>query len=506
MSIPSTPVVNPGPRRRRRLSVEVYFVLYLTAIMLLLLGTTPFTNEAYDAELEQAIAELVNTDFEIDVEKIALLVPFVPAGMESDSQTVDLRRDTMNVIRAHGSFSLVEFRIVGIKDTVSGQTLPVERASLVRNGDSSVMFTWDQGETNNAAFYRILVEAEAQPLIPESVSSTSLRDRIEQIINERRPMRDTAAFTVNVLPYTSSEYLLAVQNPPMLNTDPNDTSINPFDIFGRSSPNGYRAAYPVNDFIKVPPGSPWQQRLVIVGADPSQVSFSLPDGVRIISRGSDHVYIGGKATERSNQQIAVRVRWPDGESTSASFSLGTSNLDAPQNLAEAFYPGEEYRINFGSEGINNSRISVRVVENNKVILKESETGAAILYSPSVKRGTVKFTQFLDGKEVTTYSRDIVDFPDPAIRTINSNENEVTVETVTYGRLNGRPNVAVLRVMDGNGSTPEELGAPQRENSTGKITQTWIIRRKDRSQPLSFTAKVWDLVHGYGQASTFRYGK
>lgn len=506
-NMPPTLQPNAAPRRRRKLSVEVYFVLYLTAIMLLLLGTTPFSNEEYNDELEQAIAQLVNTDFEIDVEKIAMLVPFIPAGMETESLSVDLRRDSMNVIRAHGSFSRVDFRIVGLEDTTTGQSLSVENAALVHDGDSSVVFTWNQGETNRAAVYRVMVEAEARPAIPESVNSPVLRERIESIIYRHKPMRDTAIFTINVLPFTSSEYLLAVQNPPMLSNTPGDSTASFLASFlqGQSGFNTI-TAYPQSDFVKVPLGSSWEQRVIILGPNPSEVSFALPRGVEIISLGADHVYVGGTTTRDENRVINIGISAPNRQSTQISFRLETSNLNAPSNLPEVFYAGDSYRLDFGSEGVSDSRISVRIVENGQVVQRESQTGAVVIYSPSAQKGRVEFIRFFDDKQVNSYSRDILGIPDPVMRTLEHSDRQIKVETVTYGKKDGRPNTAVLRVMDGNAKEARALGGPQIESSTGKITQQWVIEVKDESQRLSFTVKVWDLVHGYGQAKTQSFGE
>lgn len=498
---------NIRPKRRRRLSVEVYFVLYLTAIMLLLLGTTPFTNEAYDAELEQAIAQLIDTDFSIDVEKIAMLVPFIPAGMENDSASVDLRRDTMNLIRAHGAFSRVEFKIVGIQDTASNQTLPVEKATLVPNGDSSVMFSWNQGEATRAAIYRVMVQAEAWPIIPESVSSPTLRERIQSIISQRKPMRDTAIFTINVLPFTSSEYLLAVQNPPMLNSNPNDTLNNPFLFLSGFPPNpgsGVFAVIPNENVVRVPLGSPWDVKLTIVGFPPSQVNFGLPRGVEIISQGSDHVYIGGRAERKETQLINFRALGPNGATSVVSFNISTSNLDAPRNLPEVFRRGGSYDLDFSSSGVSNSSISVRVVENGKLVQSESQTAALLSYSPTARTGKVVFTRFFDGKESDSYTREIEDIPEPVLRQIGNEGNAMILETTSYGQVKGRPNTAVLRVITGEAHEPEKVGNPQIEEATGKITQKWIVRPKNPSKKLAVTLRIWDISRSYAQGTNRTY--
>ena len=116
----------PQNSRRFKTSVEIYFLLYLSAIILLL-GTTPGSDP--DMELEEAIKDVLAFDFRLKVEKPSLEWRFVPAGMLIDSaDRVNLRRDSMNVITAYGSVSDIVPTIVAIEDTLSGEVLPSSSA------------------------------------------------------------------------------------------------------------------------------------------------------------------------------------------------------------------------------------------------------------------------------------------------------------------------------------------------------------------------------------------
>ncbi len=131
-----------GPIRRRKVSVELYFVLYLSAIILLL-GTTPLVKKGGgDADVEEAIVQLSLRDFKVRAKRAALIYPFIPAGAAVDTAGLRLRRDSINLILASGSVADVRFAIVAIRDSASGETLPVECASLAQQGNASAEFRW----------------------------------------------------------------------------------------------------------------------------------------------------------------------------------------------------------------------------------------------------------------------------------------------------------------------------------------------------------------------------
>ena len=181
-------------------------MLYLSAIILLL-GTSPLSQSQYDEELEAAIVQLLKSDFEVDVEKVALIVPFIPVGLDIDTAGIEMRRDSLNTIHAHGSFTEVSFNIAAIEDTATGQAMPVQNATLIREGDSTATFQWRKTVADGNAVYRVTVEATAMPRIPHGLQPASLRERVREILARRGVMRDSVTFTVNVF---------AIDNPSMI--------------------------------------------------------------------------------------------------------------------------------------------------------------------------------------------------------------------------------------------------------------------------------------------------
>ena len=90
------------PDKSKRPSVDIYFVLYLTALVLLL-GTTPITTDNEREDLEEAVVRLMDLDFFIDVEKIGLYIPIRHASDASLGE--ELRNDTINEDRSRASAS-----------------------------------------------------------------------------------------------------------------------------------------------------------------------------------------------------------------------------------------------------------------------------------------------------------------------------------------------------------------------------------------------------------------
>ncbi|MCB0711146.1 MAG: hypothetical protein KDD67_02325 [Ignavibacteriae bacterium] len=495
-----------GKRKKRRLSVEVYFVLYLSAIILLL-GTSP-SDKIYDAQLESAIAELIDTDFEIDVQKIALIVPFTPAGMELDSISRLLPRDTMNIIRAHGNFSSVEFRIVAIEDTSTGSSLPSERAYLARETDSSVTFHWRQQDESQTAVYQVTIEAEAVPTLPENLSSPDVRQRIEKVIQERGLMRDTAEFTINVIPANSAEYLMAIRSAPTLagNEIVVDSGVSTLDQLlaalaaSNTSGSGFVATAPTND-VMVAPGGTWKQRIGVLGvAETSQLKVSGASGVRITSSGRNYIEIAGPApTSGRENDVSVSINGPNGESSIVRFTVKVSQLNDPSVPSE-MYTDETYNLDFTSDGIDPTKISVVISENGR---RQESKPARFRFIPSTTSGQIIFSRYVDGEVYDQIKATVKPLPKPRIH-LYSKDDYAVVEVTAYGSVNGQPNRPVLQVLNGNASEPEE-GKTTSDPDNHLTKKVWIVRPKSSSEKFRFKVRAWDL-RGYEYKDEQEYGE
>ena len=474
--------------KKRRLSVEVYFVLYLTAIILLL-GTSP-SNNRYDSQLEEAFVNLLKTDFEVDVEKPALWIPILPANLIHDTLAQQLSRDTINIIRAHGSFSSVEFHIVSIEDTLSGDALPVERATLIKESDSSRIFRWNQGKAVDPAVYIVSVEAVARPVIPSTISSPEERSRIEKVVEEKALMRDTAFFSISVTP-TSPELLLAIRNPPTLSSDGTiDDTVSQLDellslLSATSGSSGFRAT-PTNDVVTAPPGGTWQQRVAVYGST-SGVRASGAPGVRVSSSGTNYVDLVGTAPSSGEKEVQVSIKTPSGESAVVSFIVRASPLTDAQ-IPQVMYTGESYPLNFTSEGVDVNSITVSIIENGR---RKAQNHSPILeYRPSETSGIVTFERYVDGKLADSYKATLRTLPKPIITIREEGKNSLLIETTTYGQINGRNNSAICRIASGNAKDPEIVDTKV-DNVNKRIRTTWKVESKNPSQEFAFKLHVWD---------------
>lgn len=481
-----------GPIRRRKVSVELYFVLYLSAIILLL-GTTPLVNKEADAELEEAIVQLSLRDFKVRAKRAVLVYPFIPAGARVDTAGLRLRRDSINLIVASGTFADVRFAIVAIRDSASGEVLPVECASLAQQGNSSAEFRWRPCAPQRQGVYLVTVAGMATPLPPESVQPIELRQRVTEILRRRGPISDSVTFAVTMLELNNDNIAVLRQNPIDTGegigatidtslTDPSFTNpiIPPFD------PNG--SLQPQSLTVIAAPGSTWKNQVFFTGStnSPDITYTASPNNVSIV-RNPDGLTLSGVAPANGKQEITVRgIRASDRQSFSATFTVDASPLDGP-DLPRQMYVGESYLLEFGSQGVPNEIVQVAAVIGNDTI---ASGGTRINFTPA-RTGTITFVRFVNRKRYDSYSAAVIPLPAPTFsgQPDCSDGDYITIRTVSYGSVRGLPNKGQLVVDEGNVDDPIQDDY-QYNSRTKAHQQTWKLRRKGKGET-QFTLHILD---------------
>ena len=491
-----SPPLQPLPSRRRKVSIEIYFVLYLSSIILLL-GTTPSRQNDRENELEEMIRELVGSDFRVKVEKAALLYSFIPTGVQLDTSGVFLRRDSMNVISAHGTFAKVQFRILSIEDSATGKKIPPGRAALVQRSDRTAMFRWRALPGDGTGAYRVTVAGLAEPLPPTNIRG-DLREKVADILRRRGYLTDSVSFIVNIF---------AVSDPAMLRrvtriqaTSPaGGTNMASIDTAGMGTQTPQSPGMmglvgapfeltPSNAFLPVPPGKGWRNRLSLTGSTSMQdLVLSVSGGdASIVERTPSFVVIGGTAPATGEQQITINAkRISDGRPVTAAFTIRSTAMPDPP-LPEAMLLGQSYRLDFTSTGIESERIAVEVIENGKTTISKGSNRSLFNYEPAAA-GEIRFIRYLDDQIVGQYEIDIVPIPIPVADhpTTREGATEVTITTRSFGMINGQPNRTVLKIRAGNADDPDELDA-KFDQVTKVMRQTWVVRRRSKGEKFEFS--------------------
>lgn len=486
---------NPHTPRRRRLAIDVYFVLYLTAIVLLL-GTAPLARDASELELEEAIARLIDTDFSIEVERVGMFIPLEGAAVprEASAESGSFRGDTINEVRASGTFESVRFRILEVVDTLSGERRDPENALLLRSSDSSARFLWTDGDRRRPAVYLVRIEGEAEPVIPPSVVEPKLRQRIRSILTERHLLRDTVEFTVNLVNLQQIIAQLQAEQAPGFSRAEGDTAVVSPDeallrflqqnslVGGRS----FAAAVRQANVYASPDGS-WSQGVAIAGVDPERVSVLSPEDVRITGRSASAIEISGPAPLSGSRPVNLTLRASNGEEVSVGFTVQAVSSESP-SIPGTLYANTTYSLDFRTGQIDANRMTVSIVENGAV--RREGLGPVLEYTPA-EAGTGRFERYVDGRPFDSWGFSVREIPSPSLTLVRDDGDSVIVRTTSFGQNNGAPNRAILTVLSGQNVGIPQLIDERVDPRTYTIRQTWSVRRKGGDRGERFELRVHD---------------
>jgi hypothetical protein len=480
----------PFPSRRRKVSVEVYFVLYLSAIVLLL-GTSTTKRDDREAELEEAIVQLLAPDFRVDAERAALLYRFIPAGYAGDTSGVQLNRDSINTIRARGSFSEVEFSIVGIQDTASGQQLPLQSATLTRQGDRAVAFTWRPRQTTENAVYRVTVAAVAIPLPPSNTMRPELRERITEILQRHR-VTDSVTFTVNVFAVNSLAMNPTMPPTNLLNDTGSRGATSFFDtirtVLTPSASLSQTAAFlPRDPEIRTVSRARWNNTIIASGVtSPTVVSRN----AQITSITEGRIELSGIAPATGEQQVVVEGIQSDGRKVTAQFTVSAAPLDPP-NLPRVFFPDNPIPVDFSSNKVSDGEISVDVYLNQKKIIDRRDVNTRFIVTPKTT-GQLLFQRYVGNTEMDKFTVDVAPIPVPRVGKpefkVQSGEDVAIVQTTSFGMVGNQDNLAELKIEIGNAEEPELIST---KTDGMEHIRTWRIRRRDNNSAFNFSIYAID---------------
>jgi hypothetical protein len=490
--------VRPFRTRRRKLSVELYFVLYLSAIILLL-GTTPIIRKGGDEDLEEAIVALSTPDFDVRARRAALLYSFIPTGARLDTNGLKLRRDTVNQIHAYGSFSSVRFDIVSIEDSVSGTRLPMEYAMLVQNGRSAD-FLWNPHKVDRDAVYIVTVRATAEPLPRGTNMRPEIREKVAEVLRRRGPISDSVTFTVNLRAVTTQEMLVAqlrAQNidsglggEPMI-----DTTGFAYDPFNTASAlTGPITTQPSTPVVYALPKNSWSNRVFITGtaANDPDLRFEVkPPSASITTQGQGFIDISGIAPQQTGTQrvTVTTTRISDGQTVSTWFDVKTESIPSP-NLPDFLLVGQPRRLDFSIDNVPNQQVAVEVYENDRLVIGQDQRKVTFTYTPS-NVGRVRFVRYLNDREVDRAELNAILPPPPKIgEPQRIGPNVVQITTYAYGMIDGTPNRAELKVQEGNVGEPKQMSYNYDQNQQASV-QVWQLERKRTADPFTFSIYALD---------------
>jgi hypothetical protein len=487
------------PVRKPRRRIEVYFILYLVALVLLLPDDVPFVGG--DGSI--AVSQL---RLDMQPERVRLQCKVVA---DSSGRSAVVQYDSMNIIRYFGSVTDLTFS-ARIEEVETGQILSIEPGTT-----STQMFQIVPEPERQAVIFKW--RPEVADLIPRTFRVTVTGSAVPQ---GKDGSGDARVMPTGLRISGSAQFVLATtierqgQQTYINNITIVDTARGSNGTFGGSPAQfGQFWIEVARDKIVTLATKDWTNRISIGGADPSRDLMGLPqvrvtgDVVGEVERYVDEqqraIIVKGKAPRSGQLTVEVTARRRDGQASTTSFTVAAEALGMVQ-MPESMFPGVEYQID----------PRLPALENVYAILKDGDREVT-----SVRSGLLKFKpnlrdtgrsvvleRYVDDQRVgLTYTSVVKSFPPPEIKDVRvvGNGDKKRVIVKFYGDPNrDRPS---LQLLDGNGNTPRKQFGNRREaDANERPSVSWLeefeIDRKDATRPFNFriqakdprgaTSKVW----------------
>lgn len=477
-------------QKRRR--VEIYFVLYLVALVLLMPDRMDQEGASVDS---QAIAN-ARLEFSPDRMRLTCRLERDSSGLLSVSSL-----DSLNVVRYTGNVTDLEVS-ARIEEVETGQILtvqpgnsPTQMFSVEHQPQrSAVVFRWNPSlDQASIRTYRVTITGSGVPVrssganssdgdeIPTGLRMTGSTQFVltTQVDDDRAPTIITVGGRRDTLVLRdTSRQGMAVQ------------SLGEFWI------------EPGREQITTIAQRAWTNRISIGGADPSRDLAGLPS-VRVIGeqigevqRSTDQrtILLSGRAPRTGSCTVEVRVTRRDGQTRTTSFVVTTFAMPAV-NVPDIMYPGVEYVIDPRLPPIENVRAVIR--DGDREIAGTAES--MLRFRPALRDTgrTLTFERVVESvRDGVPQTILIKSFPPPAIRSVDrgpdARKKIIVVQFFSPDRSTNRPR---LRILDGNASDIKRLAGNLRAASSDRPSVSWLetfeVTQRDASRPFTFRVQAFD---------------
>ncbi|GMV53958.1 MAG: hypothetical protein D8M52_09700 [Chlorobi bacterium] len=473
------------PRATRR-RVEIYFILYLLALVLLL----------PDKPMPAGGGMVLPGDLRLDLqpERVRMecnLVRDSSGGLRIRSL------DSENVIRYNTGLTDVDVR-ARIEDAATGQVLMVDAgrnpAALFElqllPERQTVLFRWHPNYADaTPRTLRVTLQASAVPADAGGPNAGAGRHFPTGL-----RLNGTAQFVLvtNVTRHSENGQTELM---------PRVDTIRIIDSSARRSMGTFWIE-PARDLISGISQQPWAMRLSMGGADPMRDLAALPlvqasNGAtveRYLDTAARMLMVRGTIPRSGKYTVNVVAHRADGQVAQTSFDVQCLSMPAAM-VASVMYPGVEYTIETNLPDLEGAKAVV--LDGGREVAATSASVLSFTPRLSDTGKTLQFVRLIAGDRVETpVAIHVRGFPPPEIRDVkdygSGDKKKVIVKF--YGDKNrDRPS---LEVVDGNVRSVRKLfGNIHAANDADDAGVAWIdefeVTRKDNGQPFTFTIQARD---------------
>ncbi len=483
-------MINKQYKRKKRI-IEIYFVLYLAALILLIPGRDS-TND------NKKNNQLLQIPFSIKLEKQSLNARFL-----LDSNGIKkVKIDSINNIFFTGNIKKIEYKFI-IEDIQSKQNVTLDQS----DSNQSQVFSFKYFDDNKIAQFK---------WIPNVVDRRSKNYAVTVIANATsldsatygQIVEDKLKFNINLnFDYASNLQLVAQdqENIPKSAIKNNEQApINTQNINNR----GNLLLLPREEIIQTIAYADWENEITIFGLNLETDLRKQPE-LKIIREPNDKIggsakiagyrensiIIKGEAPGYGTLKVQIKVvRHTDGIESIKEFRVVPQLIDEP-DIPNKIYPLITYRINTKIPLISGkSAYSILTTSEGKVIAR-SQNNAEITFTPQISDTGKTFIleRYISGSLFgQKYFLKILSYQIPEIYRITEiGYNQIRIFTNSYGFYNNSPNyIKNIELMEGNAKIREIIGAQQAPDNKNLIfKQVFEIIPNDLSKNFQFKIRA-----------------
>ncbi len=519
--------LSPRPTRflrKPRRQIEIYFILYLVALLLLI----PDKQEKKPDSDPSLVYEILKSRFFISAEKPTLNCQLVAIG---DTVRV-VALDSMNTVSFGGEVSEVHYEFQ-VEDELQGQILTIssQRPQLgvftmredTKRGIAE--FSWQPARNEKRSrTLKVRVIATGKPILPPTITRKDIREKLERILNEEG-RRDTVQteFVINisfvdggrnfaVLGQNVDSLVNALQRASTLA----NVSAQPTIVFNRTPllPPGEFGLGAVNERVDALPFAQWENQVNVYGMINLRSETRTPPRIQIIrtdkSDGSGTANIGevrenmlkisGIAPSSGLMTVRLSVVRSDGKQQITDFTVRSTSVAVP-DIPKKMFAGVSYEFDPQLPFITGQEMRAVLLLGGKE-RAIGQQGAKFTFTPDESDiGKIfTFERTVGGKRIgEVYSLRVEEFPPPEIVEVVAQGTLDIVRTRSYGVVNGRENRVTLEAK-GNLTASERYGDRERTQQQ-ETFQRFEVRRTEADKPFQGTLRAIDAK---GRASIARF--
>ncbi len=447
---------------KRKGSVEIYFVLYLAALIFLLPGKDDEIRDEESMEVQSIAREFV-----LNVEKTTLNCTVT--GNPGHYKIFSI--DSVNTIFYSGNAQNIVFEF------------SVEDQSINRN------IVLKSDERSSTKYFRIreiggqsAAEFHWKPPLDEKVNKTYIVNvtatGMIRISNEKqRKINAKTRFSLNVI-HLNDETGQSFSTIDSLTASPDI-------VIDNQAPTGLNqtAVYPVGEVnlrpwavsLKALASRRWSNQVWVSGINLKKQLKGFPKteviqtkenngGSAIISDFTENtISLSGITPFTGNIKVLVSfIRNADNKEFTTEFNVIPARLSKPL-FDPILYPGIEYSIETNLPFLQDKETLAKLTQGSRVVSK-TERGK-LNFTPQLADTGKRFvlTRLVDNETIDSYNIEVQDFSGPEIvRTWKISENKIRIATRSYGKLRGADNFCKIELSSGKGVVREKFGHDQKD--------------------------------------------